>query len=137
MPPLQRRCLQHHRLLGGGRKEPESSSYSDESQEAGQGVRLRSRTPPDRRVPAEPSAPPKAKGTAVKSKAKIVLPQEEEGRSESSSSSPEPARGSRPEAEGQASEARPEALRGQGEDPPQDDEARMSRRSLKTPATSL
>ena len=39
-------------------------------------MRLRSRTPPERRVPAEPSAPPKAKGTAVKSKAKIVLPQE-------------------------------------------------------------
>ena len=108
------------------RQEPESSSYSDESQEEGQGVRLRSRTPPDRRVPAEPSAPPKARGTAVKSKAKIVLPQEEEGRSESSSSSPEPARGSRPEAEEQASEARPEALPGQGEDPPQDDVDRGS-----------
>ena len=103
------------------RQEPESSSYSDETEEEGQGVRLRSRTPPDRRVPAEPSAPPKARGTAVKSKAKIVLPQGVEGRSESSSSSPEPARGSRPGEAAQASEARPEALQGQGDDPPQDE----------------
>ena len=90
------------------RQDPESSSYSDETEEEGQGVRLRSRTPPDRRVPAEPSAPPKARGTAVKSKAKIVVPQEVEGRSESSSSSPEP----------QASGAIPEAQQGQGDDPP-------------------
>ena len=91
------------------RQDPESSSHSDETEEEGQGVWLRSRTPPDRRVPAEPSAPPKARGTVVKSRAEIVVPQEVEGRSESSSSSPEPARGSRPEEAEQASGARPGA----------------------------
>ena len=99
-----------------------SSSYSDETEEEGQGVRLRSRTPPDRRVPAEPSAPPKARGTAVKSKAKIVVPQQVEGRSESSSSSPEPARGSRPEEAAKPSGASPGAQPGQGDDPPPEDE---------------
>ena len=91
------------------RQDPESSSHSDETEEEGQGVWLRSRTPPDRRVPAEPSAPPKARGTVVKSRAEIVVPQEVEGRSESTSSSPEPARGSRPEEAEQASGARPGA----------------------------
>ena len=108
------------------RQDPESSSYSDEIEEEGQGVRLRSRTPPDRRTPAEPSAPPKARGTAVKSKAKIVVPlREVEDRSESSRSFAEPVRGSRPEA-AKASAARPEAKQGQGEDPPQDDEEKGS-----------
>ena len=66
-------------------------------------MRLRSRTPPDRRTPAEPSGPPKPKGTAVKSKAKATVPNRAEARSESSSSSPEKARGSRPAPAMQAS----------------------------------
>ena len=83
-------------------------------------MRLGSRTPPDRRTPAEPSGPPKSKGTAVKSKAKIAVPQREEARSDSSSSSPEPARGSRLAAAAKASEDRSQEEPGQGANPPED-----------------
>ena len=88
---------------------PVSSSHSEESDEEGQGEWPRPRTPPDERVPAEPSTPPKARGNVVKSRGEIAVPQEMEGRSGSSSTSPEPARGSRPAGAEQASGASPGA----------------------------
>ena len=78
LPQWARQCHQRRRLLAGGRTL--SPALTRMSQKKKGRVRLRSRTPPDRRTPDEPSAPPKAKGTAVKSKAKIVVPQKGGGR---------------------------------------------------------